>query len=285
MALIDGKRIADKIHETIKHEVNQLINQGLRAPCLAAVLVGEDPASKVYVKNKYKACDLVGIKSLKFNLPAATTEHELLALIQQLNERPDVDGILVQLPLPKHISSDKIIEAIDPHKDVDGFHPYNFGRLAQGHPIFRPCTSYGVMELLKTLPIKLEGKNVCIVGASNIVGRPMALELLIAHATVTICHRHTQHLEDFVKSADILISGSGKPGVIQSSWIKPDAIVIDVGTTRLPDGNLIGDIDFQTAAKRASYITPVPGGVGPMTVAMLLKNTLAAYHRKNKQLL
>lgn len=273
--LLDGKKLATQIRSELKQEIQQRATQGHRAPSLAVILVGEDPASSVYVKNKRIACADVGIQSIDYTLPATTSEKELLHLIAELNQRTDVDGILVQLPLPAQINSANIIEAIHPKKDVDGFHPYNLGRLAQFRPLLRPCTPYGAMALLKTLNVDLIGKRAVVVGASNIVGKPMALELLMAKCTVTVCHSGTKNLKECVEQAEILVTAIGKPGVIKSEWIAPGAIVIDVGINRVND-RLIGDIEFDSASARAGYITPVPGGVGPMTVTMLLKNTLLA---------
>lgn len=274
--LIDGKRVAKQIREEVAADISRRKQQGFRQPGLAVILVGEDPASAIYVKNKHQACEEVGIKSFYHALPATVSEKELAALIDQLNHDPAVDGILLQLPLPKHINSDRILECIHPDKDVDGFHPYNLGRLAQRQPSLRPCTPHGVMMLLDSISQVYKGKLAVIVGASNIVGRPLALELLIAGATVTVCHRFTKNIETFIEQADILISAVGKPNLIKGKWIKPGATVIDVGINRLPDGSIAGDVEFDVARERAAWITPVPGGVGPMTVAMLLKNTLTA---------
>jgi methylenetetrahydrofolate dehydrogenase (NADP+)/methenyltetrahydrofolate cyclohydrolase len=281
--LIDGKALAAELKTEIKHIIEKKLSAGHRRPGLAVILVGEDPASSIYVRNKREACEQVGIHSIYHHLPTDTEEHQLIELIEQLNEDSSVDGILVQLPLPKHIHSNKTLEHINPHKDVDGFHPYNFGRLAQRRPLLRPCTPYGVMLLLDHIQQPYKGCHAVIVGASNIVGRPMSLELLIAGCTVTVCHRFTHDLSYFVKQADILISAVGKPGLIKGEWIKEGSTVIDVGITRLTDGSLRGDVDFDTAKERAAWITPVPGGVGPMTVAVLLRNTLVAagfYHHK-----
>lgn len=274
--IIDGKLIAAKMRAEIASEIATRKEQGHRQPGLAVILVGEDPASAIYVKNKRQACEEVGIKSYYHPLPVTTTEDELFSLIKTLNDAPEIDGILLQLPLPAHIDSDNIIETIHPEKDVDGFHPYNFGKLAQRKPTLRPCTPFGIMTLLDSIHEKYKNRHAVIVGASNIVGRPMALELLIAGSTITVCHRFTQHLEDYVSQADILISAVGKPHLIKGEWIKPGATVIDVGINRLADGSITGDIEFEIACQRADWITPVPGGVGPMTVAMLLKNTLLA---------
>ena len=272
--VIDGKAIAQEIRQEVRAATDRLAAKGLRRPGLAVVLVGDNPASQVYVRNKRLACEECGIVSRSHDLPQSTTETELRTLIEQLNADDTVDGILVQVPLPDHIDERHIIEAIDPAKDVDGFHPFNVGRLMQRHPLIRPCTPYGVVRLLEKSGISAKGKHCVVVGASNIVGRPMALELLLSGATVTVCHRFTQGLEQFVGMADILIVAVGKPGIVRGEWIKRGAVVVDVGINRLPEGKLVGDVEFEVARRRASFITPVPGGVGPMTVAMLMKNTL-----------
>lgn len=279
--LIDGKAVAAQLKAELAQKIQDKLSEGHRRPGLAVILVGEDPASNIYVRNKRESCEQVGIQSFYHALPDTITEKELIALISSLNNDPNIDGILLQLPLPKHIHANKILEHIDPHKDVDGFHPYNFGRLAQRRPLLRPCTPFGIMLLLDHIQQKYKGCHAVIVGASNIVGRPMALELLIAGSTVTVCHRFTHDLGYFVKQADILVSAVGKPGLIKSEWIKPGSTVIDVGINRLADGTLTGDIEFAGAKERAAWITPVPGGVGPMTVAVLMRNTLVAagfYH-------
>ncbi len=270
--LLDGRAIAAKIRSTIAAEIT---SRNI-TPGLAVILVGHDPASEMYVKTKQRACLEVGIFSECYRLPETVDQSALEKLIATLNKDPKIHGILLQLPLPAHLSADDLLERIDPKKDVDGFHPYNLGRLAQKRPLLRPCTPYGVMTLLTSTGETLAGKHAVVIGASNIVGRPMALELLLEKRTVTVCHRETRHLSEHVKSADILISATGVPDVIQSEWIKPGAIVIDVGFSRLSNGNITGDIDFDTAKTRASWITPVPGGVGPMTVATLLQNTILA---------
>ena len=275
--IIDGKAIAAALKQEIAAKIDQLVQAGKRQPALAVVLVGDDPASAIYVNHKRKACDKVGIKSIFHQLDSNIGQAQLIALVDSLNQDNNIDGILVQLPLPAQINADDIVERIDPHKDVDGFHPYNLGRLAQRRPALRPCTPFGIMTLLEKSGIDVKGKHAVIVGASNIVGRPMALEMLLAKATVTITHRFTNNLEQHVEQADILISAIGKPGIINSDWIKAGCVVIDVGINRLSDGRITGDIDFATACERASYITPVPGGVGPMTVASLMQNTLMAY--------
>lgn len=271
--IIDGKAIAARLKSTLAQRV--AAHSG-RKPGLAVILVGDDPASEIYVRNKRQACEQVGIHSVYYPLPNEVAEAELIALIKTLNLDPAIDGILLQLPLPNHFQVEKIIETIDPKKDVDGFHPYNVGRLARSQPLLRPCTPYGIMLMLEEIQQIIKGKHAVVVGASHIVGRPMALELLKAGATITVCHRFTANLSAYVQEADILVSAVGKPGLIPGDWIKEGATVIDVGITRLPDGTLSGDVDFKEASKRASYITPVPGGVGPMTVAVLLQNTLMA---------
>ncbi len=276
--LLNGKAVAAAMKEEMHTLVQAKMAAGMRQPGLAVVLVGEDPASSIYVRNKNEACAQVGIASKSYNLSADISEAQLIELISQLNHDNNVDGILVQLPLPAHIDAEKVLESINPHKDVDGFHAYNLGRLAQRRPLLQPCTPLGVMFLLDHIQQVYKGKHAVVVGASNIVGRPMALELLIAGATVTICHRFTDDLAYFARQADILVAAVGKPGIIKGEWIKPGATVIDVGITRMPDGKLAGDVEFTPAAERAAWITPVPGGVGPMTVAILMRNTLTAAH-------
>jgi methylenetetrahydrofolate dehydrogenase (NADP+)/methenyltetrahydrofolate cyclohydrolase len=278
--ILNGNVIRDEIISGLATTVSAATATGKRAPGLAVVLVGDDPASQVYVRNKENGCAKAGITSFSHKLPAETTEAELLALIDQLNADPLVDGILVQLPLPKHLDSDLLLERIDPAKDVDGFHPFNFGRLAQRRPNLRPCTPAGVMTLLKKTGISLLGKQACVVGASNIVGVPMMLELLNERATVTICHSATQNLQAEVSRADLVVVGVGIPNFIPGSWIKPGAIVIDVGINRLKNGNLCGDVETAAAAEKASWITPVPGGVGPMTIATLLENTVQSWQNR-----
>ncbi|AHG75226.1 Bifunctional protein FolD [Mannheimia varigena USDA-ARS-USMARC-1296] len=275
--IISGSEIASKIKKGISEKITHYVEQGKRKPGLAVILVGADPASQVYVGSKRKSCAEIGIESKSYDLSAETTEAELLSLIEELNQDESVNGILVQLPLPKQIDSTKVIEAIAPYKDVDGFHPYNVGRLAQRIPTLRSCTPYGVMKLLETTGMDLYGQHAVIVGASNIVGRPMALELLLAGCTVTVTHRFTKDLEHHVRQADILVVAVGKPEFIPGDWIKEGAIVIDVGINRGADGKLKGDVEYSVASQKASFITPVPGGVGPMTVAMLMQNTLQAY--------
>jgi len=277
--IIDGKAIAAKIRGEIATEVARLATKGI-TPGLAVVLVGEDPASKVYVSMKEKACQEVGIFSDEYKLHAETGETELLALIERLNNDPKIHGILVQLPLPKHINEAKVLETISPSKDVDGFHPYNVGRLVIGKPLFQPCTPYGVMVMLKEFGIDLASKEVVVVGRSNIVGKPVALMCLQQHATVTICHSRTKDLPAMVRMADVLIAAVGQPEMIKGEWIKEGAVVIDVGVNRVGDKKLVGDVEFAAASLRASAITPVPGGVGPMTITMLLHNTLESAKRQ-----
>lgn len=274
--IISGTALSAKIKSELASKIAQYQQQGKRAPGLAVVLVGEDPASQIYVANKRKSCAEIGVFSKSFDLPAQTTQDELLQLIDNLNQDPTIDGILIQLPLPAHIDSSQIIDRISPHKDVDGFHPYNVGRLCQRVPTLRACTPYGVMKLLETTGILLRGKHAVVVGASNIVGRPVALELLLAGCTVTVTHRFTVNLEEEVRRADLLVVAVGRPHLIKGEWIKEGAVVIDVGINRV-NGKLVGDVEFEVALQRARYITPVPGGVGPMTVAMLMSNTLLAY--------
>ena len=278
--LIDGKALAEKLLGEIKQRIEARSEHGKRAPCLAVILVGDNPASAIYVSNKRRSCEKAGMRSLSYNLPDTSSEGELLQLIDDLNSDAQVDGILVQLPLPAQIDAERVIERIDPAKDVDGFHPYNVGRLALRMPVLRPCTPRGVITMLQSLNIDLKGMNAVIVGASNIVGRPMGLELLLAGCTVTTCHRFTRNLSAFVGAADIVVAAVGKPGLIKGEWIRPGAIVIDVGINRLENGKICGDIEFDTARERAAWITPVPGGVGPMTVATLMENTLDALEQR-----
>ncbi len=275
-SLLNGKVVAASIREKIKHDTSKRIQQGLPSPGLAVILLGENPASMIYVNNKRLACLEVGFKSFAYNLPNQTSEHELLSLIDTLNKSNEVNGILVQLPLPAHINTARIIEHICPIKDVDGFHPYNLGRLAQGNPQLRPCTSYGVMNLLKHYHLALAGKHAVVVGTSNIVGRPMALELLLAKATVTNCNRSTRGLEHHIRMADLIVVATGTADVINTDWLHSDQILVDVGMHRLHDGTIRGDVDFNTAKNKVAWITPVPGGVGPMTICTLLQNTLLA---------
>lgn len=271
--IINGKEVSQAIRNQLKEKVALRKSQGLRAPGLAVILIGEDPASSVYVNNKKKACEEVGFVSQSFHWDETTTQIELLALIHQLNEDSSIDGILVQLPLPEHIDAELVIETIHPDKDVDGFHPYNIGRLTVRMPTLRPCTPFGCMSLLNHYGLSAKGKHAVIVGASNIVGRPMSLELLLAGATTTVCHRFTDDLKLHVGMADILVTAVGKPNFIPADWVKPGAIVIDVGINRLPDGSLTGDV-AKDVMEVASFVTPVPGGVGPMTIATLMENTL-----------
>jgi methylenetetrahydrofolate dehydrogenase (NADP+) / methenyltetrahydrofolate cyclohydrolase len=278
--LIDGKSIAASIKHEVRRATDALDARGARRPGLAVVMVGESAASQVYVRNKRRSCEEAGLISSAHDLPASTPESELLELISLLNADSAIDGILVQLPLPTQIRPRAVIEAIDPAKDVDGFHPYNLGRLAQREPLLRPCTPYGVMKMLQEIGVNPSGMNAVVVGASNIVGRPMVLELLLAGATTTVCHSRTLDLAAQVGRAELLVVAVGQPGMVAGEWIKPGAIVIDVGMNRLADGKLSGDVGFVAAAERAAWITPVPGGVGPMTVAMLMQNTLEAYRRR-----
>ncbi|MCW8987973.1 MAG: bifunctional methylenetetrahydrofolate dehydrogenase/methenyltetrahydrofolate cyclohydrolase FolD [Gammaproteobacteria bacterium] len=274
--IIDGKQIAAGLRKSLKSRIDKRISEGLRKPGLAVILVGSDPASEVYVRNKRKGCEEAGIESIAYDLDSNTTQEKLLSIIDELNENEAVDGILVQFPVPAHIDTETVIERIRPDKDVDGFHPYNVGRLATRMPILRPCTPRGVMTLLESTGEAIRGQDALIVGASNHVGRPMALELLLAGCTVTVCHRFTKDLETKVGQADILVVAVGKPGIVKGEWVKPGATVIDVGINRLDDGSLVGDVDFDAAKEKAGWITPVPGGVGPMTVATLLQNTTDA---------
>ena len=282
--ILDGKKIAATVKERIHAEVAERIKLGKKRPVLAVILIGNDPASQTYVNAKYKACELVGIQSQSYNFPTTITEPELTSLIDTLNNEQDINGILVQLPLPEHIDKTKILEKINPGKDVDGFHPYNLGRLCQRRPALRPCTPKGVMQLLSATGQELLGKDAVIVGASEIVGRPMALELLMAGCTVSVTHRFTSNLATKVAQADIVIVAVGKPELIRGKWIKQGAIVIDVGITRLEDGSLCGDVEFNAAREKSAWITPVPGGVGPMTVACLLENTLEATIAQEEEL-
>lgn len=281
--LIDGKAIAASLRQQIAQRVAERRQRGLRAPGLAVILVGNDPASEVYVSHKRKDCEEVGFMSKAYDLPASTSQAELLSLIDNLNDSAEIDGILVQLPLPAHLDASQLLERIRPDKDVDGFHPYNVGRLAQRIPLLRPCTPKGIMTLLESTGADLHGMHAVIVGASNIVGRPMALELLLAGCTVTVTHRFTKDLPGHLANADLVVVAAGKPGLVKGEWIKEGAIVIDVGINRQADGKLIGDVVFDTALQRAGWITPVPGGVGPMTRACLLENTLYAAESLHSQ--
>ena len=278
--ILDGKAVAEDIKQGLAREVESLLQGGGRRPGLAVVLVGENPASQVYVRNKRNSCARAGFHSELHELPANTPQEELLELVDSLNARDEIDGILVQLPLPSHIDEETVIERIHPEKDVDGFHPYNVGRLVLRMPTLRPCTPRGVMTLLERTGQNLEGLDAVIIGQSNIVGRPMALELLMARCTITVCHSRTRDLEDKIRGADVLVAAVGRPNFVQGDWIKEGALVIDVGINRLEDGSLCGDVDFETARERAGWITPVPGGVGPMTVATLLQNTLQAHRNR-----
>ena len=278
--IIDGKAVAEEIKTEIRAATDALAAAGRRRPGLAVVMVCNAAASEVYVRNKRRSCEQAGIISSAHDLSAGTSEAELLALIELLNNDSAIDGILVQLPLPPQVRPRSVIDAINPAKDVDGFHPYNLGRLAQREPLLRCCTPYGVMRLLDSIGAKLSGTQAVVVGASSIVGRPMALELLLAGATVTVCHSRTLDLAAEVARADLVVAAVGQPNKVRGEWIKPGAIVIDVGINRLPDGRLAGDVEFAPAAARAGWITPVPGGVGPMTVAMLMQNTLEAYQKR-----
>jgi len=275
-SMMDGKLVATEIKHTLKKAVTMRSKLGQRPPGLAVIQLGHDSASSIYVTHKRQACLDVGFHSFAYDLPANTPEHELLALIDELNEAKEVDGILVQLPLPAHIRTPLIIERIKPTKDVDGFHPYNLGRLAQGNPLLRPCTPYGVMTLLKHYQLTVQGQHAVVVGASNIVGRPMALELLLEKATITLCNSHTQHLERHVRMSDIIIVATGIYDLIKPSWLNEKQILIDIGMQRRDDGRVHGEINFMEAKNNVGWITPVPGGVGPMTIATLLQNTLTA---------
>ncbi len=274
--ILDGKSIADALLKQLKFRVDSMLSQNRRRPGLAVILIGNDPASSIYVSNKRRACETTGFHSVSHDLPVSTSQEKLLSLIDELNEDQNIDGILVQMPLPTHIDPEAVVERIHPGKDVDGFHPYNIGRLALRIPVLRPCTPRGVMTLLNSTGETLRGKNAVVVGASTTVGRPMALELLLAGCTVTVAHSATRDLPSFVKEAEILVVAVGKPELVKGEWIKPGAIVIDVGINRLDSGKLCGDVAFATAKERAGWITPVPGGVGPMTVATLLENTVDA---------
>ena len=281
MQLIDGKSLANKIQEDVAKEVEKLKQEKNIVPGLAVILIGDDPASHAYVKMKAKACEKVGFYSITHNMPDTISQEEIIATIKMMNNNPRIDGILVQLPLPKHIDTDKIIEVIDPKKDVDGFHPYNVGRLVTGLDGFVACTPLGVMKIFETYDIPLEGKDVCIVGASNIVGKPMASLLLNANATVTVTHIYTKDLKSHTLAADIVVVGVGVPGLIKADMVKEGTIVIDIGINRIEDGSLVGDVEFDEVSKKCSYITPVPGGVGPMTIAMLLVNTLKSAKKRD----
>lgn len=277
-SIINGKEISQSVKDKVREEA-ALLAQGGRKPCLAVIIVGSDPASKIYVGNKKKACEYCGMTSLEYALDENTTQEELLSLIEKLNNDAEVDGILCQLPLPRHINEDKVINAISPLKDVDGFHPVNVGALVTGTAGFIPCTPAGIIELIKSTGTDISGKHCVVIGRSNIVGKPAALLMLRENATVTVCHSRTKDLAGTVASADIIIAAVGKSGFVTADMVKPGAVVIDVGINRLPDGKICGDVDFEAVSEKASAITPVPGGVGPMTIAMLMKNTLEAYKR------
>lgn len=280
--LIDGKAIAAELRQSLKQQVADRSAAGKAAPGLAVVLVGDNAASAVYVRNKRKACEEIGIESFAYDMPASTGQDELIALIDDLNSRDDIDGILVQLPLPKHIDDDTVLDRIRADKDVDGFHPENIGKLLQRRPTLRPCTPWGSIDLLKSTGENLVGKHAVIVGASSIVGRPMALELLLEGVTPTLCHSRSGDLERYVREADIVVAAVGIPEFVKGDWIKPGALVIDVGINRTEDGRLVGDVEFGPAAEKAAWITPVPGGVGPMTVAKLMQNAITTADRPNK---
>lgn len=272
--IIDGKKVSATVREEVKAGIDARLAQGKRPPGLAVILIGSDPASQVYVRNKRNACHEVGIVSRSYDLPAETTQYELLKIIDRLNEDPSIDGILIQLPLPAHIDASLVIERIDPGKDVDGFHPTNVGKLALRIPGLRPCTPFGVMRLIESEGVSVKGQHAVVIGASNIVGRPLALELLLRGATVTVCHRFTKDSAALARQADIVVAAAGKPGLVTADWVREGALVIDVGINRLASGKLVGDVDFEMVREKAGWITPVPGGVGPMTVAMLMHNTL-----------
>lgn len=280
--IIDGKKVAQLKQEQLAEKVKHRLAQGLRAPGLAVVLVGSDPASQLYVSKKRQTCEKLGYVSEAYDLPTETTEADLLTLICELNDSPHIDGILVQLPLPDHIDSNKVLDTIHPDKDVDGFHPHNIGLLVQKRPQLRSCTPYGIMMMLEHYELPIKGMDATIVGASNIVGRPMMLELMLAGCTATACHRFTKDLQSHVERADLLVVAVGNRDVVKAEWIKPGAIVIDVGINRLDNGKVVGDLDFDAAKERASWITPVPGGVGPMTVTTLLENTFFAAEKLHK---
>lgn len=281
MQLIDGKSLANKIQASVAKSVETLKQEMNIVPGLAVILIGDDPASHAYVKMKAKACEKVGFYSITHHMPDTISQEEIIGTITMMNDNPRIDGILVQLPLPDHIDTDKILEVIDPQKDVDGFHPYNVGRLVTGLDGFVACTPLGVMKMFEYYDISLEGKDICVVGASNIVGKPMASLLLNANATVTITHIHTKDLKTHTLAADIVVVGVGVPGLIKADMIKQGAIVIDIGINRIEDGSLVGDVDFPAVSKKCGYITPVPGGVGPMTIAMLLENTLKSAQKRD----
>ncbi len=279
--IIDGKQISMQVKMQVKEEVQQLTEQQISV-CLAVVIVGNDPASRVYVNNKKKACDLVGIQSMEYALPEETTQQELLTLIEKLNQDKQINGILVQLPLPKGIDEKKVIETISPQKDVDAFHAVNVGKIMIGNYDFLPCTPAGCMDLIRSTGVEIQGKHCVVIGRSNIVGKPMSMLMLHENATVTICHSKTVNLKEVCQTADILIAAVGKANLVTADMVKQGAVVIDVGMNRLPNGKLCGDVDFQTVQEVAGYITPVPGGVGPMTIATLMKNTVTAAKVQNQ---
>ncbi len=281
--ILDGRALSKAIQQTIKLELEGHQAKALPRPGLAVILIGNDPASNTYVRHKVSACKNVGIYSIVHRLPDTITQEELVAHIHDCARDPTIHGILLQLPLPTALNADALLEHIPPEKDVDGFHPYNLGRLVQRRPILRPCTPHGVIQLLQTTGHTIAGKHAVVVGASNIVGRPMALELLLEKCTITVCHRFTKNLAEQIQQADILVAALGNPGIIQTDWIKPGSIVIDIGFNHLPDGSISGDIHFASAKEKAAWITPVPGGVGPMTVAALLQNTMQAANLQHKK--
>lgn len=278
--ILDGKMVAANLQNALQQKIASRLTEGFRPPALAVILVGQDPASVIYVNNKRKACQAIGLTSHAFDLPENTSENDLLTLIDSLNNDETIDGILVQLPLPTHIDTQLIIETINPCKDVDGFHPYNLGRLVQKKPLLRPCTPYGIIQLLDWYHLDLKGLNAVIIGASNIVGRPMLLELLMAGSTVTICHRQTRDLQKQIIDADLLVVAAGEMDLIHPDWIRQNSIVVDVGIHRLPNGRLRGDLNFEVVSQKAAWITPVPFGVGPMTITTLLSNTLSCMEQK-----
>ncbi len=277
--ILDGKKVSQLVKEKVKKEVRELLEGGATPPGLAVALVGEDPASKIYVRKKGEACEEAGITSHQYNLPDTVTQEELLSLVRDLNGREDVNGILVQLPLPSHVDSKTVLEVVDPLKDVDGFHPYNVGKLVANDVNLLPCTPSGIMEILDHYRIPIEGADAVIIGRSDIVGKPMAIMLMHRHATITVCHSRTRNLAQVAAGADILVAALGKARLVTAEMVKEGAVVIDVGMNRV-EGKLTGDVDFEAVSEKASHITPVPGGVGPMTVAMLLKNTLTAYRKQ-----
>lgn len=278
--IIDGKKISLEIKDEVKNDVAKLLEKGIE-PCLAVILVGENPASQVYVRNKKKACEYVGIKSLSYELSAETTEDELLGLIDKLNNDNACNGILVQLPLPKHIDEEKVLLAINPEKDVDGFHPYNVGLLSIGNAVLKACTPAGCIELLKRSGIEISGKKCVVLGRSNIVGKPVSMLLTAENGTVTLCHSKTKNLPEVIKNAEIIVAALGKPKFVKGDMISEGSVIIDVGINRMENGKLCGDVDFDECEKKAEFITPVPGGVGPMTIAMLMKNCLCAAKQQN----